>query len=118
MAFWIFKCDPSIYDLDNRVADAEQTITWSISKYRTQVAVGDVAFLWQTGKDRGIRAATRIDVAARELPELGAELGHYHDAGGHAAQRIIENKYRVIGTLICRGANHSMDELRRVPGLE
>ncbi len=119
MAFWIFKCDPKVYDLDSRLADPDPIITWNISQYRDRVRPRDIAFLWRTGKRRGIRGAMQIDEGPDEIPEFKREIDRFFDdPQSHEGQRIIRKKWRVIGTLICRDAALNMNELRTHPGLE
>jgi EVE domain len=59
MAYWIFKYNPEKYRLDDRLADPNPEITWTVSRHRREIAPGDTIFIWQTGRDRGIRVSAR-----------------------------------------------------------
>jgi predicted RNA-binding protein with PUA-like domain len=111
MAFWIFKCDPNRYLLEDRLADQNTKITWTVSRFRDEIGHGDTVFLWVTGNERGIRAVIRVDEAPRLMAELESEQAYLkeHDT---------EERLRVVGTLTHRDVNLRLDELRKVKGLE
>lgn len=111
MAFWIFKCNPELYRLEDRLADSNPTISWSVSRHREEIGPGDTVFLWVTGSDRGIRAVMRVDHAPRMMAELETEQAYW-------AGRDTEEKWRVVGTLTHRDVNLSHSDLRETPGLE
>jgi predicted RNA-binding protein with PUA-like domain len=111
MAFWIFKCNPEVYRLDDRLADPNPTISWTVSRHRDEIGPGDTVFLWVTGRTRGIRAVMRVDHAPREMPELETEQQYW-------AARDTEEKWRVVGALTHRDVNLSHTDLRGVQGLE
>src|SRR5262245_62014801 len=111
MSFWIFKCNPTIYHLDERLADPNPTISWIVSRHRDEIRPGDTVFLWVTGPNRGIRAVLRVDQAPREMTELESEQPYW-------AKPDTQEKWRVIGTLTHRDVNLSHKNLRKVPGLE
>lgn len=56
MAFWIFKYNPAVYRLAERLADPNPTITWLVSRFKEEINAGDTAFLWMTGRNRCMRA--------------------------------------------------------------
>jgi hypothetical protein len=99
------------YRLDDRLADPNPVLTWTVSRYRDRIRPGDTAFLWGTGEGRGIRAVMRIDQAPRDMPELETEQPYW-------AERDPDVRTRVGGTLRHRAVGLSADDLRRVPGLE
>ena len=111
MAFWIFKCNPDGYRLDDRLADPNPTISWTVSRHREEIVPGDTVFLWVTGRSRSIRAIMWVDEAPRLMAELESEQPYW-------AERDTEEKWRVLGTLTHRGVNLSHNDLREVPGLE
>src|SRR4051794_15478172 len=73
MSFWIFKCNPTKYDLAKRLEDPRDAITWTVTQHKDEIGPGDTAFLWITGPDRGIRAVLRVEDAPRVRPELESE---------------------------------------------
>ena len=111
MKYWILKCNPDYYRLDERLADPEPRITWSISRYRDDVHAYDMAFIWETGKRRGIRATIRIDSEPQEMPELESEVKYQTTPDTSLA-------WRVYATILLRDLHVSADKLRAVPGLE
>jgi len=111
MAFWIFKCNPERYRLDERLADrANSRITWTISRFKDEIGPGDTVFLWVTGNDRGIRAIMRVDDAPRMMPELESERAYWFDDD-------TKERLRVVGTLTHWNVNLRHDELRATEGL-
>jgi len=73
MNYWIFKCNPKKYRLEDRLNDSERIITWRVTRYKSEIGPNDIAFIWKTGSDRGICAVMRVDSFPKELPELESE---------------------------------------------
>lgn len=111
MAFWIFKCNPEKYRLDDRLEDANPTLTWTVSRYRDEIGEGDIVFLWVTGRNRGIRAVMRVDEAPRLMAELESEQPYW-------AERDIQEQWRVLGSLLHRNLDLPHNFLREGVGLE
>jgi EVE domain len=111
MAYWIFKYNPAFYRLDDRLADPDPDITWTVSRYRDEIAPGDTIFIWQTGRDRGIRAILRAEAAPEDMAEIESELPYW-------TQGENDICCRVRATIIDRDVNLPHTELRTVPGLE
>src|SRR5437016_6152943 len=111
MAFWIFKCNPERYRLQDRLADPNPTLTWTISRFKDEIGPGDTVFLWETGEKRGIKAVVNVDTAPREMAEFESEQ-HYW------AVRDTEERCRIVGTLTHREVDLSHKALRDQPGLE
>ena len=111
MNCWIFKCNPDRYRLDERLSDPEQLTTWLVSRYHERIAAGDLAFIWQTGGQRGIRATIRIDSSPEDLPELDSEQ-KYRDSPD------TKIACRVYATFLRRDLNLPAASLQSVPGLE
>lgn len=111
MAFWIFKCNPEKYRLEDRLGDPNPTLTWTVTRHREEMAVGDTVYLWVTGRDRGIRAILRVDTAPQLMRELDSEQGYWHEPD-------TEECWRVVGTLTNRAVNLRHDVLRETEGLE
>ena len=111
MSYWIFKADPNVYRLDDRLNDPEPTNSWRVTKYKDEIQNGDTAFIWRTGRDRGIRAVMRIDSAPVESKEIETEQKYL-------VERDTRLRYRVKGTLTHRFPCISHRELRNMPDLE
>ncbi len=63
MAFWIFRCNTDQFDLDGKLAHADKSGGWMVSRHKKDIHVGDTAFIWQSrkrGKFSGIRAICSI----------------------------------------------------------
>jgi len=111
MNYWIFKCDPTKYKLDSRLADQESRTRWHISRYREKVQVGDIAFIWQTGKHRAIRATMRIDSLPEDVLELDTEQKYLETPNSSI-------ECRVDATILRRDLDLSADKIRTIAGLE
>jgi len=111
MAFWIFKCNPQIYQLEAHLADPNPTITWTVTRYRDEIQAEDTVFLWATGADRGIRAMFRVDAPPRPMAELDSEQAYWKNGD-------TRQKWHVIGTLSHRDIHLSHTLLRQTSGLE
>lgn len=111
MAFWIFKCNPARYRLEDRLADPQPKITWTVSQHRDEIGPGDTAFLWVTGKHRGIRAVIQIDEGPRLMAELPSEQPYWDEPD-------TEELLRVVGTFTHRNLDLPAATLRDTPGLE
>jgi 5-methylcytosine-specific restriction enzyme A len=111
MAFWLFKYRPDRYRLADRMVDPNPVITWTVTRFRNDIRPGDTAFLWETGRRRGIRAVMRVDEPPRDMAELETEQAYWA-----APDRDIHA--HVVGTLIHRNIDLPVDRIRVVPGLE
>jgi hypothetical protein len=111
MAYWIFKYNPEKYRLADRLADPSPEITWTVSRYRDQIAPGDTIFIWETGPERGIRAVLRAEGTPQDMAELESEQPYW-------AQRDNDIRCRVRATIIERDVDLPHTDLRTVPGLE
>ena len=79
MAFWIFKCNPDLYRLDERLADPNPTQTWTVNQHPDEIGPGDSVFLWVTGPNRGIRAVMQVLEGPCEMPELDSEQAYWEE---------------------------------------
>lgn len=111
MAFWIFKCNPEKYRVADRLTDPNPNLTWTVSRYRDQIGPGDTIFIWETGRDRGIRAVLRAESVPQDSPELESEQPYW-------AERDTEVQCRVIAMITHRDVNLPHTYLRSVRGLE
>jgi len=111
MAFWIFKCDTKQYDLSGRLQDANPKVSWEVNQHSQEIGPGDIAFLWETGRNRRIRAVMRINSVPQKIAELDSEQKH-------SKRPDTAIRLRVLGTLINRNVNLSHVTLRAEPGLK
>ena len=110
MNYWIFKCNPEMYNLDARLSDPNPEITWLVTRYTNDIRPGDIAFLWQTGAERGIRAVMQIETSPQPMPELPSEQSYW-------ITPETQVRCRVRGRLSHRGFSLSADQLKVVPAL-
>jgi hypothetical protein len=110
MNYWIFKCNPELYRIDDRLNDPNPVITWKVSRYRDEIKDGDTAFIWKTGDDRGIVGAMRLQSDPQLMAEIPSELPYA--IGGHAGGKEM----MVIGELVAR-KTITVSELQDVQGL-
>lgn len=96
MNYWIFKCNPELYRIDDRLNDPNPVITWKVSRYRNEIQDGDTTFIWKTGDDRGIVGAMRLQSDPQLMAEIPSELPYA--IGGHEEGEQI----MVIGELVAR----------------
>ena len=99
MAYWVFQCNPKKYDLAARLEDPEPRISWTVRPHHKKIGAGDVAFLWISGPDAGIRAVMEIETAPLEMPELTNELQYWVDGEDDGPE------LRVLGRLMEREVN-------------
>jgi hypothetical protein len=111
MSYWIFKCDPKKYRLGVRLAELPNpATTWLATRYKKEIAPGDIAFLMETGPKRAIRAVMRVDSNPSEMAELPHEQDYW-------ASRDTEIRCRVLGTLTHR-VYVPVDEFKEVEALQ
>ena len=93
------------------MADPNQDMTWTVSRYRKKIGQGDIVFIWETGRERGIRAVLRAKGEPQQMPELESEQAYW-------TERDTEDRWRVQAEITHRNVNLSYDDLRSIPDLE
>ena len=116
MAYWIFKSDPKIYKLAERLLCPEPRLTWQANQHWREILPGDLAFLCVTGAERGVQAVMRVDEGPREMEEMKSEQEFNKE-------RDTQTKRRVVGTLTHRVPPSSLKDLayaalQQIAGLE
>lgn len=111
MKYWIFKYNPDIYDLDARMDDPTIQTTWRVSRYKDEFQPGDTAFIWETGKNRRIRAVLEITSHPEDMLELDHERQFWKHLEGEPACRARANIAR-------RHLDIGHKTLRQIPVLE
>src|SRR5262245_58011634 len=75
---WLFQANPDRFDISGYLATRPTEINWLVTRYESEIAVGDRAFMWLavgngTGDNAGIIAEGEIVVAPRpSMSEPGA----------------------------------------------
>jgi len=111
MSYWTFKSNPKKYKLNERLNNPDPNTSWRITRFKHEIHIDDIAFIWRTGKDRGICAVVRIYSEPQEMAELDLEKQYYVDLD-------VEIRCRVKGTIIKKFPCISHKILRTIPGLE
>ena len=110
MNYWIFKCNPEKYLLDDRLKNPETLTSWQVTRYRADIHPGDKAFIWRCGSNRGICGVMDIETKPMAIPELDVEKPYCVGVD-------IGIAVRVIGTIVQRFPCISHKILRSIPEL-
>ena len=110
MKYWIFKCDPERYLIDDRLNDPNPNFRWRVTRYGDEIAPGDIAFIWRTGKDRGIRAVINIISEPKQIEDYDHERIYCKNLDTGV-------RLRVEGKLMKHTDLISADMLRNIPEL-
>ena len=73
MRLWIFQGNPDSFDIDGYLRTAAAQLTWTVTRYADEIAVGDHVYLW---RNQGQQMAVAGVVAEAEIitpTELRAE---------------------------------------------
>jgi hypothetical protein len=96
MRYWIFKCNPKSYRIDDRLRNPDPEIDWRVTRYWDEAMPGDTAFVWRTGEQRGIcaelciKSKAEIDQAPkRDKYWVGGQRGPMR-----YAEAVIVNRKR------------------------
>ena len=111
MNYWIFKCNPDKYRIDDRLKDPENKITWLVTRYRDKIKVDDIAFIWRTGNKRGIVGAIKIVEKPFWRKELDTELPYCIDLDNSL-------RMRVVADIFSRGPFLSQEYIQSVSKLQ
>jgi hypothetical protein len=112
MNYWIFKCNPQRFRIDERLQDPEPGTNWRVTRYRDQIMPGDLAFIWRTGPDGGICAVMRVESRPQVLAEEKPDVEYWVDRSEAKPQ------VRVRGSFTHRIPCLQRDDLRTISGLE
>lgn len=63
---WIFQGNPSRYDVDDYLSRYPELIYWHCPKFKKEVSLGDVAYIWRAGNRAGAVARGEIVETAIE----------------------------------------------------
>jgi hypothetical protein len=90
MRHWIFKTSPDKYDIERRFGDPLRLVTWKVNdQYRTQVGIGDIAFIFRTGTKRAVLGALRVTSEACLMEEIETELPFCREPDASVHLRVI-----------------------------
>lgn len=89
MRYWIYSANPERYRIEERLRDPRAEITWIVTRYADLTHPGDIAFLWITGKDRGIVGAIRLLSEPTLMEELASEKVFWTEHSNAPATRVL-----------------------------
>lgn len=110
MNYWIFKCNPLIFDIDERLKNPEQGTTWQVKQFKKDIKKGDRAFIWRCGKNLGIIGLMDVVSNPQNMHELEHELKYYEKPD-------LERKLRVEGKFIYKFDCIKKKDLEIIHGL-
>lgn len=111
MSYWIFKCNPSKYNLDARLKDPEPLLTWTVTRFQNDIKAGDIVFLWRSGEPRGIVATIKVLSNPVAMFEMQHEKKYWDGADEKELVRVvaeITNRFIILLS----------SKLKETPGLE
>ncbi|MFD0271599.1 EVE domain-containing protein [Streptomyces sp. NPDC127106] len=73
MSAWLLTCNPDVFDLDRFRRDGHQLESWSVARYRAELADGDRFVMWMTGPRGGLVGRGRITGAPSQQPSAPDE---------------------------------------------
>lgn len=68
MATWIFQGNPKRFDIEGYLAAEQGTITWLVRQHRSELAIGDTVFLWQSEAGDPERGGIVAECRVASLP--------------------------------------------------
>jgi hypothetical protein len=70
MTSWIFQGNPEAFDIDGYLQATPGVITWTVSRYANQIAVGDTVFLWKAQGNDPDGAGVVAEGTVVEVPKV------------------------------------------------
>lgn len=77
--YWIFQCNPEKYDVIGAL-EANALRSWKVSQHKADIAPGDKAIIWGTGKMSACVALATITSKPTLMPEDMAERSFWSEA--------------------------------------
>ena len=113
MRYWIFKWSPDKYQIAERLRNPLRRVTCRVNdKYSRDVAIGDIAFIFQTGHPRGIVGAMRVTSEPCYMEEIETEQPYCTDLPLGVELRVLgEITHRCVSMV-------TAEELRTMNGLK
>lgn len=56
--YWIFQCNPSVWDINNFKIDTKQK--WEVNSHKDKIKKNDKVIIWQKGKNSGVYTLAKI----------------------------------------------------------
>jgi hypothetical protein len=107
--YWLVCCDER-YPLADRLEDPDPRVSWRVTRYHDDMAAGDLAFVWLTGKRMGVCAVLHLTSSAEVVDTLEAETVDCVDVE-------IGPVYVIEAAVVARGFFLAGHSLRSQPAL-
>ena len=103
MAHWLLQANPDAYRIFDALADTGAIRTWTVARYRHDIAVGDEFALWASGQKSGVYAFGVVTEPAEQQP--GDPDRYWQDpaSGNRPTWRVGIRIDDVLNTPILRG---------------
>ena len=97
---WVFQSNPDNYDLRGAIK-AQDEDTWLVTRYRNEIAPGDIVFLWESGKEGGICGVGMIS----DYPSIRTKAKRFiksHDKLGGRKLRVGFEILKAVEPVVSR----------------
>jgi 5-methylcytosine-specific restriction enzyme B len=84
---WIFQGNPKLYDVRKAIANLRE-MTWLAKQHVSEMRIGDVVYLWESGEDGGILGKATLVGEPREMALDPAELPYVREPGKFEGQQV------------------------------
>lgn len=113
MANWLFQGNPKRYPVLDHLLEDEQFVGWSVTRYLKELAEGDKAVLWVSGKRAGVYAIGTV----LGSPELGPADDEWIDPAErrmqayfcplHWEENLVDRPILKVDLLAAGGFDHA-----------
>lgn len=112
MNYWLFKSNPKMWSIDNKMESTNDLVSWGISRYMDSYEVGDTSFIYRTGKNPGVVTSMRLIT-----PNI-VSYGFVHDQQFQVDENPDLNlRNRVIGNVQFNAKFVSLETMKNNPKL-
>jgi len=121
MNYWLFKSNPKIWSVDDKLNSKNSLVSWSVNRYMDSYKPGDISLIYRTGSEPGIVTSMKFIT-----PNLVA-YGFVHDQefqvcddpdtpeGVHSLDLTLRN--RIIGHVDLDSSFLSVSDMKTNPAL-
>ena len=88
---WIFQSNPNIYDLEGSLKELKEQ-SWTVTKFKNQIHIGDKVFLWESGVNSGIIAVCTVLTKPEIIPSNPEEKLFFKNEN----EKYTEGYHKVI----------------------
>src|SRR5215831_3618007 len=100
MRTWIFQGNPDDYDIDSYLDSRPARLTWLVTRYAHEIAIGDRVFLWRNQGANGAVAGVVAEAIVTEPPALRDEdpeaLAFWHEESERSNSPQIRAVMRLV----------------------